>query len=299
MEILNLLLEHGADVNTIAENGWTALHMAASQGRTRAVKMLIDKGADLDCRTGKPKGWYSDGRPTGQTPLLLALRSGYLHVAQLLIDRGADVNGADETGKTALLLAAGMALRVDTWAIAVSGIDCGSQGVQILDVGLRNANRRLADCLLSHGANANARDEDGATPLHHAARNGDEAIAELLLAHGSQINAADDEGTTPLHEAARVSNGMVALLLSHGAAVGAANRRGNTPLHDAVLRGHREIAELLLAHNADANAKNNGGRTPLDEANRRRHAGIIQLLTAKAETSSAASPGQTEGAPVP
>ena len=64
------------------------------------------------------------------------------------------------------------------------------------------------DARLVHGT-----DENGHTPLHHAAARGREAVARVLLAAGAVRNATDDEGRTPLHLAANKSHtAMVALL---------------------------------------------------------------------------------------
>ena len=139
--------------------------------------------------------------------------------------------------------------------------------------------------LLANGADVNAKDGDGATPLHYAT---DREIAELLIANGANVNAKDGDGETPLD----LTNTEIADLLrehggKHGVINGAAadgdieavkkflavgtdvNTKDGwewTPLHYAAIRGHKEIAELLIAKGANVNAKNNVGDTPLDLA---------------------------------
>ena len=101
MEILKLLMAHGAQINAVGGDGDTALHVAARYGRKAAAEMFLARGVDLNARNaGGGSGW--DPEPSGQTALLLALRHGFINVAQLLLDQGADVNVADSTGETPL-----------------------------------------------------------------------------------------------------------------------------------------------------------------------------------------------------
>ena len=139
--------------------------------------------------------------------------------------------------------------------------------------------------LLANGADVNAKDGDGATPLHYAT---DREIAELLIANGANVNAKDGDGETPLD---LTNTGIADLLREHGGKHGVINGAAAdgdieavkkflavgtdvntkdgwewTPLHYAAIRGHKEIAELLIAKGANVNAKNNVGDTPLDLA---------------------------------
>ena len=106
------------------------------------------------------------------------------------------------------------------------------------------------------------------TPLYWAARYGRAAIAATLIAAGAEVNAKDNIGYTPLHSAAggRASVGrtsVVSLLLAAGAEVNAKNNDGETPLHNAAFYGRADIAAMLIAAGAEVNAKDNDGETPL------------------------------------
>lgn len=133
--------------------------------------------------------------------------------------------------------------------------------------------------LIAEGANVNARDERELTPLHAAAWGGHKETVALLIDKGSHINAIGQNGLTPLHVSALTgSNETIALLIDNGAEINARNKDGMTPLHVAAFAGQREAVELLIDKGADVNAKNNEGVTPLQMASQKGHQPIVELL---------------------
>jgi hypothetical protein len=140
----------------------------------------------------------------------------------------------------------------------------------------------VARLLLDKGAEINATDEYGRTPLSWAAYNGHEAIARLLLDKGAEVNATDDYGVTPLSEAASNGHEAIArLLLDKGAEVNATDIYGVTPLLEAASNGHEAVARLLLDKGAEINATDISGRTPLLWAASNGHEAIARLLLDK------------------
>mmetsp|Transcript_43411 Transcript_43411/g.80886 ORF Transcript_43411/g.80886 Transcript_43411/m.80886 type:complete len:405 (+) Transcript_43411:93-1307(+) len=103
--------------------------------------------------------------------------------------------------------------------------------------------------------------------LHHAASEQDNVdAARVLLEFGLDANARTDDGWTPLHEAVR--HGclpMVEFLLHAAADVNCRDRHGRTPLHEAAHNNYKSIAEYLILHGADVNLRDNHGRTPPEE----------------------------------
>ena len=99
---------------------------------------------------------------------------------------------------------------------------------------------------LVYGAYVNAKNHDGATPLHFATLSGHKDVAELLISRGADINAMEKHGGTPLYFAAVMGYKDIAeLLIAKGAKI--------DTLNIAALWGNKDIAELLIAKGADAN----------------------------------------------
>ena len=85
IEIVKLLLENGADVNSRTKDGDTALIVASKAGHTNVVKLLLERGADVNAKNRN-----------GRMALMGATNQGHLNVVKLLLERGADVNAKDE-----------------------------------------------------------------------------------------------------------------------------------------------------------------------------------------------------------
>ena len=122
----------------------------------------------------------------------------------------------------------------------------------------RSAGNAALRQLLADGADVNARNKFGDTPLHFAAQRKHVEAVRLLLAAGANVNARGLQEVTPLHGA--VGAETVSLLLAAGADVNARSEFGATPLHKAA---GAETASLLLAAGADVNARSRWGFTPL------------------------------------
>lgn len=165
IELLVLLIRHGANVNHEVENGRTILMIAAAHGfyvqcgndplvtsytgNTAAVKALLDAGSRLDAKNNE-----------GETALMLAARQARSGSVELLLSAGANVNLTDAHCETALM-----------HAVKASG-----------EYAEDNVNEIIMR-LISGGADLNARDEQGKTALSHAPRSG--AVTKMLIAAGA------------------------------------------------------------------------------------------------------------------
>jgi ankyrin repeat protein len=136
-------------------------------------------------------------------------------------------------------------------------VDPGGNPDQALEAGDLETFRALVD---SDPSLIGRQDEDGMTPLHHAAREGQAGVVELLLERGADVGIRDAEDRTPLHHAANLGDAEATrLLLAHGADVMAREFRGRTPLFIACNWGENpEVVRLLLDAGADVNDRTPG-----------------------------------------
>ena len=147
--------------------------------------------------------------------------------------------------------------------------DSGLHSELVMDV----VNLDVTRVLLADGADVNALDRSGLTPLQvAAASNTNSSAIQLLLDAGADINARGKNGLTPLHDAAGMNTNteIIQPLLNAGASINAQDKWGQTPLHLAAWHNKNpEIIIELLKFGANAKLKDIGGKTALDHANNR------------------------------
>jgi cytohesin len=141
LDIVRALLEKGADVQALNADGHNSLHEAAGAGNTQVVALLLEKGLDINAKTTEPTG--------GFTPLILAAQNGNTELIRLLIAKGADVNAATP--------------RDNPSRVKNGPIDVGA--ITALGVASTFGPPSVVKALLDAGANVNAQDIRGMTPL--------------------------------------------------------------------------------------------------------------------------------------
>jgi ankyrin repeat protein len=212
------LLDNGADPNA-AGAGYTALHAAVLRADLDLLKALLTHAANPNARLAKgtPVRRYSKDFAfnetwLGATPFWLAARFGELELMRALVARGADPLLPIQDGTTPL------------FATLAAGTDSGPSASD-------RRERRLDPAeLAARALDSQAKDggENERTAL--------EAV-QMLVDLGADVNAANQTGDTPLHSAASKGfNTVVRFLVTNGARLDAMNKRGQTPLSAAVAR---------------------------------------------------------------
>ncbi len=202
LEIVKLLVEAGANLNTICKN-ITPLMLASRRGRTEIVKYLLEKGASVLIKA-----------PIGDsTALHEACEFGHLEIAKLLIDKGADVYAEDEAHQQPLSRAVLFEREnVINYLLGLGefvGLDA------LINACAYEDDLDIIKDLIKHGVNVNGMSRFKETPLYAACYKGNMKAAYFLLLCGADINKKSVDDKTPL-QAAKWYKPLQDLLISWG-----------------------------------------------------------------------------------
>lgn len=225
--------------------GRAAIHNAAESGHGGMLRVMIEKGVDVNLTTDEPG-------EAGMSPLHLACINGHADVVKLLMDAG-----ADDTIKT---------LKGETPAhLALKEKGYG-----------RTPEDEKRKEILTNLKHLDIPDEKGRTPLMLLKYQTRELLP-IFFERGVDINHADNEGMTMLM--LHTSKDMAKELIRAGADVNMADNEGNTALYFALKNYDAEGARYLIRKGADYNRPNNDGETPAQIAAENGMDTVLELMT--------------------
>lgn len=192
-----VLLEKGADPNALG-SGYTALHAAVLRSDLNLAKALLAHKADPNIRMTKGAPVRRDTTDfnllaplAGSTPYLLAAKFLEPEIMQTLTAGGADPKITMPNGATALMLAAGMG----------SGTTESRRGIALIDFGKVETDNQVLPAVTTAfdlSGEVNAANQAGDTALHAAATHRYETVIRFLAERGANVNARNKGGRTPL-----------------------------------------------------------------------------------------------------
>ncbi|KAK6359537.1 hypothetical protein TWF696_000691 [Orbilia brochopaga] len=245
VDLVTLLVRHKGDIFARGLHNFTPLHLASEKGHLAVVQALLELAHDH-------VSIVNDRTTDGETPLILAAERHHIDVVRYLLDKGADVLAACKTGITPLHA-----------PIPMLGPTHGDRP-DMTEQTVRTCCRAFK-LLITRGADIDAKNAAGHTPLSLTCSFGIETAVQYLIQVGADLDCRNLEGLTPLGEA--IKNGQDSITgmllnagvnpeLNHG-------RPQHTALHLAAAYSRTAIVQMLLGKNASISATDEGGGTML------------------------------------
>lgn len=263
VQVVDYLLQQGADKELTDSSGKTSLLLAAASSASQVLCLLIKRGANM---------FHHDENGQNFVHLAVVNRTSFqecVSASDGLMAKALPVllNERDKHGSTPLHYASGDGLLQTIDQLLMSGAE----------VTVRNNNRDTAlhfaarygrynsCCRLLHSPSGqliiNVQDRHGCSPLFVAAENGHTRTVNLLLANGALFHR-NNAGLTVLHAAANNGHALTVELLlnANSTLIDSVAGCGNTPLHLAAAKGHVEVVLLLMNKGAQFSLNNDGKR---------------------------------------
>lgn len=235
LNIIKLLIDKGADVNIIDSQGDMPIFIAVFDNLD-VVKLLVENGANINVKDRR-----------NNTPLISACFHTNLDIVKYLIDKGADINAVNNDGDNALS-------KVSYRQLYTNDND--------------NDKAEIAKILILNGIDINHINKSGNTPLFVSLRYRNYPVFKVLIENGANIFTKNNDKKSSIMMAIDYDNNMdiIHYLINNGVDINAKDKFKNTVLVYAIGSNNYELVELLILKGANVNIYNIFGKTPLSIA---------------------------------
>jgi ankyrin repeat protein len=281
LELFNMIMVQNPDVNVSDCIGNTPL-IAAARHSTKMVRALIRGGADVNALNHQ-----------GESPLLICVGTEKgLSSAKTLVKAGANVKVKTEYGRTVLHSAAlGAVAKPSLIQYLISHgaeVDASDRtGVSPLMFAAMYLDTDCCEAFRENGADIAKMDMWGRTAMHYAATQGKVDTMAWLYNHGLPYDDEDEAGVTPLFCAAETNQISAVTWLAQALAADIHHRdyMGRTALHWASREGSLDVVSWFLQNGANVNVRDRDGVKPITFATNRDQEAVRSLLESKSGSS--------------
>ncbi|XP_067653296.1 ankyrin repeat domain-containing protein 50-like [Haliotis asinina] len=273
-DVVELLVDKGADVSLKVKTGDNVLHIACYGGHLDVVKYLLSLNSIKINRRGRKK----------MTPVMVAASQGHKEVVELLVKRGADLSLRAQMGSILHTACSRGHFDVVKYLLSLNSVDINSRGVSNrtpVMVAAYEGHKDVVELLVKHGADMSLTSRFGNNILYLACEQGYSDIVKYLLSLKCvDINSRGVSNRTPVMVAAYEGHkDVVELLVKHGADMSLTSRFGNNILYLACEQGYSDIVKYLLSLKCvDINSRGVSNRTPVMVAAYEGHKDVVELL---------------------
>jgi ankyrin len=290
-QLIQFLLEQGlkSQLKTRNKNLQTPLHLACEQPFIRSVSVLLEAGSLVSVVDKE-----------GNSPLQEAVEQGHEMVVSQLLRYNAKWNDLPHSNdfeplvqslNSGILVAAAIETRWAIYENQVAGLKEMARSlkheaqvvfdaVEAAHVAAQLGNVKALEVVLQAGADVQARNAQGQSPLHLACISGHPAVIKLLLDKGAKTDGVTAEGNLAWHLACSRGHTAVVKMLLSAVDINAVNQKGMSGLAFACWNGHVDVVTELLKHDVDTGG--NDKPSPLLVATEHVHIPCVQaLLNAK------------------
>ncbi|XP_067661816.1 serine/threonine-protein phosphatase 6 regulatory ankyrin repeat subunit B-like [Haliotis asinina] len=274
-EVIELLINHRADLSIIDKGGNNILHIACKNGHIDVVQYLFSLNSlDINSRGRKKR-----------TPVMFAAEEGYKKVIELLINHRADLSIIDNVGNNILHIACQSGhIDVVQYLLSLNSLDINSRGRKKrtpVMLAADHGHKEVIELLINHRADLSISGKGGDNILHIACQSGHIDVVQYLLSLNSiDINSRGWKKRTPVMSAAKGGHKeVIELLINHRADLSISGKGGDNILHIACQSGHIDVVQYLLSLNSlDINSRGRKKRTPVMFAAKRGNRDVVELL---------------------